>query len=159
VLDTHGILSFPGHFSTLDFGDTMTQRYALVCCGKQKLTQPAAAKELYCSTLFQKTRSYVERHYTGWFVLSALYNVLPPDQVVVPYDFKLNRQDASKWADVVVEQLAARVPLGSPLDYFGGATYGLVVSKLEAKGYLVQQPLAGLQVGQRLHWLKVRDPL
>jgi len=135
----------------------MPQRYALVCCGKQKSTHTASAKELYQSTLFRKTRSYAERQYDGWFVLSALHHVLHPDQVVMPYEFKLNRRDASTWADIVAEQLAALVPPGCELDYFGGATYGLVVSKLEARGYLVGQPLAGLQVGQRLHWLTARE--
>jgi hypothetical protein len=136
----------------------MTQRYALVCCGKQKLPRPAAAKELYKSTLFQKTRFFVEREYDGWFVLSALHHVLHPEQVIAPYEFKLPRPAAGKWAEAIVEQLTAQVPPGCQLDYFGGAAYGLIVSKLEAKGFPVRQPLAGLQVGERLHWLKLRDP-
>lgn len=136
----------------------MTQRYALVCCGKQKLAHPCTVKELYCSTLFQKTRSFVERHYDGWFVLSALHHVVRPDQVVAPYDFELNRQASEKWAEMVAQQLAKQLPPYCHLDYFGGATYGKVVPKLEAMGFLVHQPLAGLQVGERLHWLKTRDP-
>lgn len=136
----------------------MTQRFALVCCGKQKLAVPAPARELYQSTLFRKTRSFVERRYDGWFVLSALHHVLTPDQVVEPYECKLSRQSTTQWAAVVAGQLAEQVSPGCQLDYFGGATYGQVVVELKAMGYEVQQPLAGLQVGERLHWLKERDP-
>jgi len=135
----------------------MPNRIALVCCGKQKLTTAAPAQELYTSTLFQKTRSYVERNYDGWVVLSALHHVLAPSDVIAPYEFKLGQQDSDKWAELVVSQLVAQLKPGSCLDYFGGATYGRVVPRLEAAGFLVGQPLAGLQVGERLRWFKQRE--
>lgn len=137
----------------------MTQRFALVCCGKQKRSVPSPAKDLYQSTLFKKTRAYAERHYAGWFVLSALHQVLLPDELVAPYDVTLARADAAAWARGTAAQLAERIPAQAHIDYFGGAAYEEVARQLTARGYVVGRPLHGLQVGERLQWLTRHAPV
>jgi hypothetical protein len=134
----------------------MTPRFALVCCGKQKLGVPAPAKDLYQSTLFKKTRAYAERHYAGWFVLSAQHHVLLPEEMVAPYDVKLAPAQVDAWARETVERLGRRLPAGAGVDYFGGAAYAQVARALAAQGYAVAQPLHGLQIGERLRWLTQR---
>jgi hypothetical protein len=135
----------------------MIERFALVCCGKQKLTVPSPAKDLYQSTLFKKTRAYAEKEYDGWLILSALHHVVDPDAVLEPYDVTLKKNEAGEWAKLTAEQLAGLIPHGSIVDYFGGALYEPVVQHLKGYGYSVGRPLQGLQIGQRLQWLTQRE--
>jgi hypothetical protein len=135
----------------------MTGRFALVCCGKQKLAAPAPAKDMYRSTLFKKTRAYVEKEYDGWFVLSALHKVISPDQEIAPYDVTLEKGAAALWAEQTAAELAKLLPSGCAVDYFGGALYEPVVGHLQNQGFKVERPLKGLQIGERLHWLKERE--
>jgi hypothetical protein len=134
----------------------MTKRFALVCCGKQKLAAAAQARDLYQSTLFKKTRAYAEKEYEGWLILSALHRVVDPDQVLEPYDVTLQKCDAAAWARETAAELTRRIPKTCQVDYFGGALYEPVVQHLKDAGYTVGRPLQGLQIGERLHWLKER---
>lgn len=131
----------------------MTKRVALVCCGKQKLTCPAPAKDLYISSLFRKTRHYVENQYDSWLILSALHRVVDPNQVVQPYDVTLATRDVEAWAVKTAAELLVVIPHGSTIAFFGGARYEAVVQHLIAAGYSVERPLRGLQIGERLRWL------
>ena len=45
-----------------------------------------AAEDMYISQLFAGMRQYAEQNANAWFILSAEYGVLRPDQVVAPYD-------------------------------------------------------------------------
>lgn len=138
----------------------MTKRFALVCCGKQKLAVPAPAKHLYQSTLFKKTRAYAEKHYDGWYILSALHGALSPIQVIEPYDVTLSTAaQQALWHHMTAQDLAQLIPPGSHLDYLGGKNYELVTDHLRGLGYTVGFPLRGLQIGERLHWLKQREAI
>lgn len=137
----------------------MTKRFALVCCGKQKLSAPAPAKDLYVSTLFKKTRNHVEKQYDGWLILSALHQMVYPDHVLEPYDVTLKKSESEAWAKSTAEQLIKALPPGSIVAYFGGALYAPVVEHLQSVGYVVEQPLQGLQIGQRLQWLTQHERL
>jgi alkanesulfonate monooxygenase SsuD/methylene tetrahydromethanopterin reductase-like flavin-dependent oxidoreductase (luciferase family) len=66
-------------------------RVALVSCVKSKRSEPSAARDLYVSALFQKSRAWAERHCDGWYVLSAEHGLLSPDQRVAPYEKTLDR--------------------------------------------------------------------
>ena len=130
----------------------------LVACSAAKLSHPAPAGELYRSALFVKSRSFVQRHADRWFVLSALHGLLPPQQVVAPYDVRLplGSSPVQVWADRVAGQLRdalAGVP-DPGLLVLAGRRYRCVLALVPDVPAVV--PLAGLGIGQQLGWLTSR---
>ena len=92
----------------------------LVSCVSQKLSVPAQAKDLYTSPWFGKARSYVERKGQPWFVLSAKYGLVHPDQHIAPYELTLNTmevRDRRQWTADVLSQLEPH------LDGSGGISF------------------------------------
>lgn len=81
----------------------------LVTCVKTKLDVPASAKDLYVSTLFERQRAYAEAKRVPWYILSAEYGLLRPDDWVAPYERYLpdtSRSYRDAWGAWVVERLA-----------------------------------------------------
>ena len=86
----------------------------LIGCVKTKQSTPARARELYTSPLFVKRRRYAEGSGRPWYILSALYGLVDPDQVLEPYDMHLAKQSAAyrrHWAAQVVRDLTAMLEL------------------------------------------------
>ena len=86
----------------------------LVSCVSQKRVTPSPAKDLYTSPLFRKARAYVERTGLPWFVLSAKYGLVHPDDVIAPYDLTLNTMgvsDRRRWAGRILTQLEPHLGL------------------------------------------------
>jgi cytoplasmic iron level regulating protein YaaA (DUF328/UPF0246 family) len=124
----------------------------VACCGP-KLTHPAPAADLYVSALFKKARIYAERR-GKWFVLSALYGLLDPTEVIAPYNITLKRlssEERRKWGQKVREQLDTAGLMRRPLVALAGADY---VNPLLQAGLEVTQPMKGYRIGEQLQWLK-----
>jgi hypothetical protein len=144
-----------------------TKTIVLVSCGKTKATAAAPARELYTSALFQKSRAHAEAlvaagEADGWFILSAKHGVLHPDTVVEPYDERVPGAQVAmgKWGADVVEQLRALFPgEGVELVVLAGVMYAAPIAQriedllIHRQGWACLEPLRGLEVGERLHWL------
>lgn len=81
----------------------------LVGCGDDKLDEPAPARDLYQSNYFKLKRQYAEERAPPWFILSALYGLVDPAEVVLPYDKSLDDEDVDdeylkEWDLLVAEQ-------------------------------------------------------
>jgi hypothetical protein len=63
----------------------------IVSCVSLKRPEPALAKDLYISPWFRLARSYVEATGCPWFILSAKYGLVAPDQTLAPYQQTLNK--------------------------------------------------------------------
>ncbi len=130
----------------------------LISCVKSKLTQPAAAKDLYVSPLFTRERRYAESSGVPWFILSAEHALVAPDEWLSPYERYLPQTPASyraAWGRWVAERLDLLVgPLaGMLVEIHAGAAYvNAVAESVAAKGATLLTPLAGLSMGQRLSW-------
>lgn len=129
---------------------------ALIACASQKRDEPAPARELYQSALFQKSLRYVEQvvEPDGAFVLSAKHHLLALDEVVAPYDRTLNRMNAEerrKWGRRVLDQLRERAdPEEDRFTILAGKKYREnLVPHLER----VEVPLEGLGIGEQLQFL------
>jgi hypothetical protein len=123
----------------------------VACCGP-KLSKPAAAADLYVSSLFKKARTYAERR-GRWFILSALHGLLDPTAVIAPYDVTLKKMPASKrreWGRKVRDQMKSAGLIGLPLVALAGADY---VKPLTDIGLTVSQPMKGKSIGKQLQWL------
>jgi hypothetical protein len=131
-------------------------RIGLVGCGGQKLAAPAAAKDLYTSTLFKKKRAYVERYCDGWWVISAKHGLLDPEQVIQSYDLSLaslTPTDRYRWAFRVAEQVDLQLERGTTIEIHAGNDYALNLSSaLHARGFIVLRPLCRVPIGLQLQW-------
>lgn len=158
----------------------MTARFYLVGCGRKKLATRAPARELYVGTLFRKQLAWAEGRARfdlasgtsspSVHVLSARHGLTSPEAFLEPYDLRIEdlpTRERLRWAEEVSVSLAARVTRAratSPHDdveviILAGAAY-VEPLRLELANYrrrwAVRDPLAGLQVGERLAWLNAR---
>ena len=130
----------------------------LVSCVAAKRTVPSPAKDLYLSALFKATRAYAETQSTKWYILSAKYGLLSPDDVVSPYELTLNGIAIAQrrvWAQRVHAQLLSDLPAGARVVFLAGKRYReFIAPLLTAEGFDVVAPMEGLGIGQQLQWLR-----
>ena len=138
--------------------DGTTPTLLLVACVKEKLSVPAASRDLYVSPLFRKERRYAEQTGVPWFILSAEHGLVAPDEWLAPYERYLPDTPSSfrrAWGQWVVERLAllAGSLHGQTIEIHAGSTYiDALRSPLASKRATLLEPLAGLTLGQRLAW-------
>ena len=137
-------------------------RVALVSCVKTKRDIPQPAKDLYTSPLFKGLRRYAEAHADTWFILSAEYGLVAPDQVLEPYEKTLNRMSArerARWAEDVKAKLARVLPAGAEVIVLAGERYRAdLVPFLKQRGHKVSIPLEGMPFGRQLQFLSEVAP-
>jgi ribosomal protein L29 len=130
----------------------------LITCVKTKRQYPCAAKDLYSSSLFSKQRSYAEKSGLPWFILSAEYGLVAPDEWLSPYERYLPDTPADyrlAWGAWVAARLELLVgPLmGLDIEIHAGSKYlAALRSQLEGRGATVSNPLLGFPLGERLAW-------
>jgi hypothetical protein len=130
----------------------------LVSCSDTKLSTPAPARELYTSTLFKKSLAYAESRCSTTYVLSAKHGLVALDKVLAPYDHKLERAAAPAWANRVAGDLYLEHGPNVELLVLAGDVYATplfdeLVFTFGFKQPRFRFPLAGKQIGERLHWL------
>jgi hypothetical protein len=130
----------------------------LVGCVKRKLSHTAPAQDLYDSPLFRKERAYAEASGAPWFILSAQHGLVSPTELLHPYELRLSKTSQAyrrAWGERVVEQLATRYGgvVGRVIEIHAGAAYADAIrERLRSAGAVVEEPLRGLTMGQRLGW-------
>jgi hypothetical protein len=139
-------------------------RVGLVGCVATKRSEPTPARDLYTSPLFAGRRAAVARSCDSWFILSAMHGLVPPDQVLAPYDLALGDLSAAErrtWSRAVLADLEDELgDLGAHVfEVHAGADYvehGLSAGLREA-GAQVERPLEGLALGEQLAWYRARS--
>jgi hypothetical protein len=136
------------------------QTVYLVSCVSQKRDRACAARDLYISDLFRKARCCAEASGCPWFILSAEYGLVSPDQVIAPYERTLNTMQVAErraWAERVARQLAETVPDLARVVLIAGARYReFLAEHLNARSVSVSIPMEGLRIGEQLSWLSQR---
>jgi hypothetical protein len=97
---------------------------ALVACVAGKVEYPSAAKDLYTSTWFRKASRFAASVSNDWYILSAEYGLVHPDQVIEPYDKTLKGMPSRErrlWAAGVIPQLGTVVHRGDQILMLAGA--------------------------------------
>ncbi len=129
----------------------------LLSCVSQKQPVPTPARDLYTSSWFRKARSYVERMRRPWFVLSAKYGLVHPDEVISPYDLTLNTMpiaDRRRWANRVLTELEPNLEGVGCVVFLAGQRYREFLElPLRSRGLNVCVPMEGLRIGEQLNWL------
>ncbi|MCO4875565.1 hypothetical protein VOI32_00790 [Paraburkholderia caribensis] len=129
--------------------------YLVSCVGK-KLDRAACAKDLYDSTLFRLARHYVERQQGVWFILSARYGLVAPDQRIEPYDQTLNNMKVAErraWAHRVQQQMDAGFQSGGRCVVLAGNRYREFLMDYLSKRFTTEVPMDGLRIGEQQRWL------
>jgi hypothetical protein len=131
----------------------------LVACCKKKLSMPSRAENLYISPLFRYASLYCKQQYHAWFILSARYGLILPDELVEPYDLTLQnktRIERQEWGQKVFEQLRTMNLQSEIFCLHAGRLYCEPLQQL----VICQLPMRGMGIGQQLAWyssrLKVR---
>lgn len=129
----------------------------LMSCVSVKRSAPTQARDLYTSTWFLKARDYVERTHSPWFILSAEHGLVPPDQVLAPYERTLNamsRPERQAWATRVKVQMEAFLPTADRIIVLAGIRYReFLMDYLRQRAVAVEVPMEGLGIGRQLHFL------
>ena len=134
----------------------------VVSCVNLKREEQCQACDLYVSDLFRKARRFVEASGYPWFILSAEYGLVTPDQVIAPYERTLNTMGVAarrEWAKRVAAQLADAVPDLSRVVFLAGERYREFLARhLKGRGVEVSVPMRGLRIGEQLSWLAQHSP-
>src|SRR6185312_11911667 len=100
----------------------MARVLGLVAASKRRRGGIARAHEQFDpSPVFRRARDFCDRSYSEWYVLSTLYLLAPPQQVVgadEPALYLLSAAERVAWAEAVAGQLRMRVSRSAePLIY------------------------------------------
>jgi hypothetical protein len=132
-----------------------------VGCGTKKQPEGSGfwpARELYTGVPTRWSLEEAERTCDVVYVMSGKHHLLPLHREVEWYDQKVPSRRAPReaWAKEVVRGLVERYG-GERIHVvlYGGKEYATVAEFLPA-GWTCEQPMQGLEVGERLHFLKVR---
>nr|WP_202867732.1 DUF6884 domain-containing protein [Kribbella pittospori] len=125
---------------------------------KKKGSVPVAARDLYISALFKRQRLYAERAAVPWFILSAEYGLVRPDDWISPYERYLP-DCSSDYQRAWAAWVAARLELlmgglrGTRVEIHASSLYtSCITPELTRLGAFVSAPLTGLSQGRRLSW-------
>lgn len=127
-------------------------------CVKSKRDTKNIAKEMYTSPLFRKARKYIESNYDEWYILSAKYHLLGPEDEIEPYNETLNDKNARErieWSKIVSNQIIEEIPdsKNCKLYFHAGKKYReYLLPLLRDAEYSLEVPLANLGIGQQLAW-------
>ena len=93
-------------------------KIAIINCVNKKYNKAMAAKDLYHGIAWDAKVAFVESKYDKWYILSAKYGLISPNDIIEPYNisFKkdkrfLNHHDTTElvnikeWSKQVVEQV------------------------------------------------------
>ena len=134
---------------------------ALVSCVASKRPGKCAARDLYASAWFKKVRQHVDTAGLSWYVLSAKYGLLHPDQQIDPYEMTLNNmsiRERQAWAQSVMRQIGEQLPGRDKFVLFAGLRYREFLQPLlESEGAKIRVPMAGLTQGRQLNWLDIHQ--
>ena len=134
-------------------------KIVLVGCVKSKRPGTHRAEDLYDSRLFRGRRSYARANADRWFILSALYGLLPPERAVHSYEramTSLSRSERRVWSEAVLcdlEKLVGSLHLAE-FEIHAGVDYirwGLI-DGLRQRGAEVALPLEHRSFGEQLQW-------
>jgi hypothetical protein len=126
----------------------------LVSCVKEKGNLRAPARDLYVSNWFRKARAFVESSGMPWFILSAEYGLVEPNQIIEPYENTLSAQSSAErraWSQKVVAQMELALPNVDRVVLLAGIKYREFLMDYLTKRYTnVHVPMRGLKIGEQL---------
>jgi hypothetical protein len=135
-----------------------TVTIALVGCSGPKLARPAPARQLYTSQLFRSTLALAEHRHDVVYVISARHELVTLDQVIEPYNYTMSAH-APHWKQIwgvrVWESIQTRHQnVDRQVFIYAGKDYARPIQRAGMHRATFHEPLAKMQIGQRLRWLR-----
>jgi len=129
----------------------------LVGCVKTKLATAARARDLYSGSLFNRRRDWAERSGLPWFVVSARWGLVRPDEVIAPYDLHLADTSTAyrrAWGEFVAAQLVeSGIPAGASVELHAGQAYAMALrSAFASRRIDILDPVGATSMGDMLAW-------
>lgn len=75
----------------------VSKQTLILACSARKLDTPARAVDIYQGALFRMGKEYAEQRGMKIVILSALYGLLEADQVIEPYNLKMQKTYEGEW--------------------------------------------------------------
>lgn len=129
----------------------------LVSCVSKKRSISLPAKDLYISDWFQKAALYARMIGDTWFILSAKYGLLHPDQIIEPYNVTLksmSKYQRQIWARRVLQDLNPLLLQNDTVVFLAGHVYReYLEGPLRQMDCLISIPMKGLRIGEQMQWL------
>lgn len=128
----------------------------LIACCKRKQERKCPAWQLYQGDLFKKSLAFAKTKMPdAIYILSAKHGLVALHDELAPYEQTLNRMPVKErrhWTEQVLTQLRAVCDLDTD-------QFTILASKRYREGLVpflrnVNVPMAGLQIGKQLSWLK-----
>lgn len=134
------------------------KRICLIACASSKKNVAQPAKDLYISSLFQKSVEWMKKQdFDEWFILSAQHELLQPNKVIAPYNQTLNNMSAKQrkiWAENVFQALKPHLDENTSVTFMAGKKYREhLENSLRKIGCQIIVPMEGLRIGKQLQWL------
>ena len=136
----------------------MARAIGLVAASKRRRGGIARARDQFDpSPVFRRARDFCERAYSEWYILSATYLLIPPQQVIgagEPALRMLNAAERVAWAESVAGQLRLRVGRSAePLTFvlYASQRYTELLMRA-APDISFETPRSGMSFVGRLHW-------
>lgn len=131
---------------------------ALVGCSGPKLGNAAPARQLYTSQLFRSTLALAEKRHDVVYVISAKHELVALDQVIEPYNLTMS-DVAKEWRVVWGLRVWGSVMHRHQGDdrqifIYAGKDYVKPIVRAGFHQATFHEPLAKMQIGQRLRWLR-----
>ncbi len=137
--------------------DGVIERIGLIGCVKSKQDIPAAAKDLYTAVLFRGRRHFVENSCSRYYIISAKYGLVHPDEIIAPYDVAMAQlpvHERQLWAQHVIRDLELALGDLSSFTFEIHAGYSYrhfgLVEGLVAAGANVEEVAGDLKMGEQL---------
>jgi len=130
----------------------------LISCVSTKKGYATEAKDLYASPLFLNSRKYAEIRLDKYYILSAKYGLLKPNDIIEPYEETLKNRSKSEriiWSQKVFQKLSKEISSEDKIVFLAGEKYREFFEKLLLQeGISFQTPLNKLSIGKQLQWYK-----
>ena len=135
----------------------MPKKIVLVSCVIKKRTIPSPARDLYLSDWFTKAARYASQITDEWYILSAKYGLVHPDQVIEPYNVtlkKMGKGTRQAWAAQVFDSLKPHLSPGDTIVFLAGQDYREFLFALVTRlGCKTEIPMEWLRIGEQMQWL------
>lgn len=131
---------------------------ALIGCSGPKLKDSAPARQLYTSQLFRSALALAERRHDVVYVISAKHELVTLDQVIAPYDLTMSaiaKEWRTIWGVRVWDSVQRRhLNVDRQVFIYAGKDYARPIQRAGLHRATFHEPLAKMQIGQRLRWLR-----
>jgi hypothetical protein len=131
----------------------------IITCSSQKIKTESPARDLYLSERFILAKKLADEYADQWFIISAKYGLLEPDQVVAPYDKNLKElslQEYKLWSEKNIRKLDYCLTEKINFICLGEEEYFLdIETYLLRQGNTINIPFRHIEKDNRVPWLRL----